>query len=85
MDGKVYTCNVTMNDTHCSRFCEICSIKCSFGLVTNMMFCTLLGGSPLSDSGNIFSTSCSCGKMKVENDYELKCILYLTVKYKIKD
>lgn len=52
--------------TYCSRFWAICSIRCNFGLVTKIMFCTLLGGSPLSDRGNIFSTSCSCWKITKE-------------------
>lgn len=55
--------NIEIN-AYCSKFWAICSIKCSLGLVTNIMFCTLLGGSPLSDKGNIFSTSCSCWKKK---------------------
>lgn len=53
--------------TNCNKFCAICSIRCSLGRVTKMMFCTLLGGSPELLNGNIFSTSCSYRKKNIYN------------------
>lgn len=67
--------------TYCSRFWAICSIRCNFGLVTKIMFCTLLGGSPLSERGNIFSTSCSLknNKRKIHMWWWTYCTICHTI------
>lgn len=48
---------------YCNRFWAICFIRCNFGFVIKIMFCTLLGGSFLSDRGNIFLILCFCCKI----------------------